>query len=505
MQIAIAREALATLAVDLLAITIFRPTKASGKEYASLSRTDGGHALDQRLNGALSALLEREVIRGDLDTYRLVPTAGQMPARYIALLGAGETDAFSLDTIRRLGATLARAAEQVKAKSVAGVIQPEPLHRFSAAQRTQALVEGLLLGRYRFDHYKAKADQTPRTALAVTLVAMRDRPAIASAIERGEKIAAATNYARDLVNQPANICTPEYLADQARQIARQGHLTCTIFDQKTIVAQRMHLLHAVAQGAPHPPTFIHLRYTPAKKPTARIAIVGKGVTFDTGGFDLKASKSMAHMKEDMAGAGAVLGTMQVIAACRPPMQIDAYCPCTENILDGKAHHAGDIVTARSGKTVELVNMDAEGRLILADAFDYALEQGPDCLIDLATLTAGVPHALGEIYTAVIGNDQPLINQIISAGKTAGERMWQLPLEQEYLKGFTSGPADLRNMGRTMASTISASIFLHQFVGETRWAHLDIAAVAWSDEERPYTPKGGTGAGVRTLCEFLLTK
>lgn len=496
MQCMLTRDTLPTLAVDLVAVAVC-------EKSTTVQRTDGGADLDKSLGGALTALLTQEEFRGDLGSYRLIPTFGKIPARYVLLLGAGDPKCYHLDTLRRLGAAVARAAEQVKAKSVAGVIEPATVRGLRPAARARALVEGMMLGRYRFDHYKAKTDCRPHPLLQCQLVVTQDRAGVEAAIARGRCIAFATNFARDLVNQPGNICTPQYLVEQARRIAKQGRLECTIFDQKQIVAQRMTLLHAVAQGANNPPTFIHLRYTPAKTPKARVALVGKGVTFDTGGVDLKPSKHMEHMKNDMAGAASVLATMQVVAACKPAVAVDAFCPCTENVIDGKSHRPGDIVASRSGKTIELLNLDAEGRLILADALDYACEKKPDVIVDIATLTGGVRYAVGELYSAVLGNDQPLINKILAASKTAGEPMWQLPLEQEYKKGFKGGPAELRNIGKTGASTISGALFLEEFVGGHRWAHLDIAEASWTDDERAYTPKGGTGTPVRTLCEFVL--
>lgn len=503
MKITYTRDPLHTSNADLLAVSILAPTKTDEKKIAALSKTDGGVELDKALDGLLTTICTGEELTGDVGAVRIIPTAGKIAARYVALVGAGDPKKVTLDTLRRVGAALARAAEQVKARSIAGTMQPENVRDLRPAQRAKALAEGLVLGTYRFDQYKAKSERTPRTLASVTLVVTRDRASVEAAVETGMRIAEAQNFARDLVNQPGNICTPQYLAEHARRIAKHGKLECTIFDHKQIIAQRMHLINAVTQGSANPPTFIHLRYTPTKKPKAHIALIGKGVTFDTGGVDLKPSKHMEHMKNDMAGAASVLATMQVIAAEKPALLIDAFCPCTENVIDGKAHRPGDIVTSRSGKTIELLNLDAEGRLILADALDYACEKKPDLMIDVATLTGGVLYAVGEIYSAVVGNDQPLIDRVLAASKTAGDPMWQLPLEQEYKKGFKSGPAELRNIGKTSASTISGALFLEEFVGGNRWAHLDIAASSWTDDDRPYTPKGGTGAPVRTFCELLL--
>ena len=264
----------------------------------------------------------------------------------------------------------------------------------------------------------------------------------------------------------------------------------------------MNLISAVSRGSLNPPRFIHIRYKPAKKTNKSMAIVGKGVTFDSGGYNLKPSRHIENMKADMGGAAAVLGLMKILPVIKPNVVVDAYIPASENMIDGEAHKPGDVIKSRSGKTVEILNTDAEGRLLLADAIDYAIAKKPDILIDLATLTGGVRYALGEIYTAILGNDQKLIDNILAASKEAGEPMWQLPLEKEYLKGFKESIADMSNTGKSFASTINGALFLNEFVGKTKWGHLDIAEAAWSDDARGYRSKGGTGAGVQTLVKFL---
>ncbi|MBI4365370.1 MAG: hypothetical protein HY543_00975, partial [Deltaproteobacteria bacterium] len=362
MQFTIARDDITGITADCYAVCVTAPPKGTKASHGALGRADGGQALDQVLDGLLSTVIRQEEFRGELGAYRLVPTAGRLPAHTVALIGAGPAKAATLETARRLGATLAKAAEQCKARRVAGVLQAEAIGGAKPAERAKALLEGVLLGGYRFDHYKAKEDRKPPPLAEIILVATKERAAIEAAMAEGRLIGEAVNFARDLANQPSNVCTPHYLAEQARAIARQGKLACTVFDAKEISAHRMHLLTAVAQGAPNPPVFIHLRYTPPKKAKAHIALVGKGVTFDTGGVDLKTSKHMEHMKNDMAGAASVLATMKVVSALRPDLLIDAFVPCTENVIDGKSHRPGDIVAARSGKTVELVNLDAEGRL-----------------------------------------------------------------------------------------------------------------------------------------------
>ncbi|MBI2346463.1 MAG: leucyl aminopeptidase [Deltaproteobacteria bacterium] len=401
MQLVCGRGSLTSQQTDLIAVSSFAPAKPE-EGPPILKRGDGGVEVDKALGGMLTDTLRRGAFRAEPGAFRLIPTCGKLPARYVLLLGAGREKGFTLETLRQQGAAIQKAAQQVKAATAAGVLQPERVQRLSPRDRARALVEGLSLGSYRFDRYKAKEDRAEPSLAVMTLLVWRERAAVEGAMREGQWLADAAIYVRDLVNLPGNVCTPQYLAEQARQVARHGKLQCTILDQKQILAQRMHLLIAVSQGAPNPPVFCHLRYTPPKKPTTHIALVGKGVTFDTGGLDLKTAKHMEHMKNDMAGAATVLAAMRVAALAKPSCLIDAFLPCTENVIDGKAHRPGDIVTARSGTTVELLNLDAEGRLILADALDYALAQKPDYLIDVAGESAacgGPPNRRADVAVA----------------------------------------------------------------------------------------------------------
>ncbi|MBI4237743.1 MAG: leucyl aminopeptidase [Deltaproteobacteria bacterium] len=503
MQCLVQSGSLLACNVDLLAITVLQ-RKENGVSRAQLQRGDGGVELDRALGGKLSEVITREELTGELGTARLVETNGQCKARHVVLLGGGTVQSCTTNTWRRLGVTLARVAEQVKARSAAGLMQTESVQRLKPAVRAQALIEGLMLGQYRFDTFKPEDERKPLRFTSFIAVSKGNRNALEAAFTRGALVAGAICQARDWINLPSNVCTPQYLAEQAQLVAKRGHLKCQILDSDQITAERMHLLKAVNQGSARPPIFIHVSYTPKGKAKRRVALVGKGVTFDTGGYDLKTSKHMGDMKNDMGGAAVVLATMQVMAALQPAIAIDAYIPSTENMVDALGYKSSDILTARSGKTIEIVNTDAEGRLVLADAIDYAVEREPELLIDLATLTGGVQYALGEIYTAVLGTAQSMINKLLAASTVAGEAMWQLPLEEEYLAGFKGGPAQLRNCGKSGASTITGALFLGQFVREVPWIHLDIAESAWSDEDRPLTSRGGTGAPLRTLCEFLLS-
>ncbi len=502
MQFSLTKGSFAESNVDLL-LVVCPQDKTNGTKRAVLQRNDGGTELDKQLGGRLTRAIEREGFEGGLGSYRVIDTAGAIRAPFIALIGAGNSEHLTTQAMHKIGAAMNQAAESVKATRVAGVLQAGRVKGLETETRLQSIVQGVLLSQYRCDRFRKEEDRKKPALTSFTIVSEKKNKTLDDAIERGTVIAEAVCFARELVNLPSNVCTPQYLADEAEKIGKQPRITCKVYDAKALKTQRMHLLLTVGRGAPVPPVLIHLRYTPPKKAKRHVALVGKGVTFDTGGFDLKPSRNMLDMKGDMAGAASVLGTMRVLAALQPNVQVDAFIPSTENVLDGIAYKPSDILDSRSGKTIEVVNTDAEGRLILADAIDFALEQKPDCLIDIATLTGGVKYALGEIYTAVLGTDQRLVDQLLQASTIAAEPMWQLPLEQEYLGGFHGGLADLKNCGKSGASTITGGLFLAQFVGETPWAHLDIAEAAWNDEGSALGPKGGTGSPVRTLCEFLL--
>lgn len=496
---------LQNLSAELLAVQCTQKT-VDGKKLAVLQRSDGGAELDRLLGGRLGAVIEQEQFTGELGKSRLVFAGDPLRARYVLLVGSGDPSDFTLDTWRRMGACVAQAADRVRAASAAGVFETKPVRGFAAPARAQAFAEGVLLGQYRFEQFKTSAGTNNHPlppALQQFTAATSAGQSISQGFSLGQILGDAVCYARTLVNLPSNICTPQYLAAEARQLARKGRLTCKVFDPKGLAQLKMRLLLAVGRGGAHPPQLIHLSYTPKGKAHKHVALVGKGVTFDTGGYNLKPGNSMLNMKDDMAGAASVLATMRVISQCQPKVHIDAFIPTSENLVDGTTYKPSDIIESRAGKTVEIVNTDAEGRLLLADALDYAVEHKPDYTIDIATLTGGVRYALGELYTAILGTDQKLIDRLIAAGRTAGEPMWQLPLEKEYLAGFKGGPADLRNCGQSGASTITGALFLSEFVGEAAWAHLDIAESSWNDEIKPLGPKGGTGAPVRTLCEFLL--
>lgn len=472
------------------------------KKPGILLRSDRGIDTDKMLDGIISKILADEKFTGETGSHKTIPTHGKIASKYVMVVGIGDEKEFDTDTARKVGAVVAKTANELNAKSVSGVLQPENFNKINPQERLQALAEGFTLGSYRFDKYKNKKDLDEKTFGTVFIHYKGNSKPLEKLLAIGTEVAEAINFARDLVNTPGDDMTPEALAKEAVRIAKGSGLTCKILDEKAIKTEKMGLITAVSQGSKNPPRLIHLKYNPTTKAKAKIVLIGKGVTFDSGGYNLKTTRHIEHMKCDMAGAAAVLGVMMVLPKVKPLVAVEAIIPAAENMIDGKAHKPGDVIRSRNGKTVEILNTDAEGRLLLADAMDYALGSKPDVIIDLATLTGGVRYALGEIYTAILGNDQKIIDKLIAASKEGGEPTWQLPLVKDYLKGFKEGIADLNNNGKTYAMTISGALFLEEFIGKTKWAHFDIAESAWAEEERDYRTKGGTGTGIQTLIKFL---
>jgi leucyl aminopeptidase len=326
---------------------------------------------------------------------------------------------------------------------------------------------------------------------------------LSAPFRKGQTLAQAQNLARDLANDPPNILTPMVLAGRARDVAAAEGLECDILDAPRMRQLGMGALLGVAQGSAEPPCLIHLGYRPSTPSAVHLAIVGKAVTFDTGGISIKPADGMEQMKYDMAGGAAAIAAMQAIARLKPPIQVSAFIPSAENMPDAKAQRPGDIVTSLSGKTIEILNTDAEGRLILADAITYAKQQGVTHIIDAATLTGAIVHALGSLYSGVFSNNEPFQRRVLDAASQQGEKMWALPMDEEYREMLKSAFADIPNIGSKGAGSITGAKFIEEFAGDTPWAHLDIAGTAWLNEPKPYLAKGPTGVAVRTFVELAI--
>ncbi len=459
--------------------------------------------LDRRLHGVLASALASGEVKGKLGETLYVPTLGGLAASRVLFVGAGKRSDFTYDTIRQVAGTAARFLRQRGIRSMALLRRSE----LDLGKSAQAAVEGILLGLFDPGTYKTH-EKEDRTLDDVRLVAEGGSEAeIQRGIERGMILAKATNFARNLVNEPSSVLTPVEMARRAQDIAVRYGLDIEVLDEHRMKELGMGALLGVARGSDEPARFIILRYLPEgeeafleRLPT--IALIGKGITFDSGGISLKPAEGMEQMKYDMAGGAAVLGALRAIAQLRPKIKVLGLVPATENMPSGRAQKPGDVVRTMSGKTVEVINTDAEGRLILADAITYARQLGAQQIVDVATLTGACVVALGSVYAAVFGNDPALVEQVIAAGREAGEKLWPLPLDPEYREQLKSEIADLKNVGGRKAGAITAAYFLKEFAEETPWAHLDIAGTAWLEENKPHLASGPTGMGVRTLAHFV---
>lgn len=424
---------------------------------------------------------------------------GSPQAPRLLLVGLGVRRAVTLERYRRAAAAAAKEAHRRKAKDVAFIV-PDLLGR--AEDGLVALLEGALLGLYRFDKYKKPTEGGDHAVDHVRLIGPRSalRAAGQKAVERAEALVAGTVLARDLANGPGNEIYPETLAQAAVEVGNRLGFTVKVLDDVEIRELGMGGVLAVNRGSDREPRFIIMEYGPATK--APVVLVGKGVTFDTGGISIKPSAGMAEMKMDMSGAAAVIGTFEAVARLRLPVRLVGLIPAVENMSGGSAQRPGDIIRHLNGKTSEVDNTDAEGRLILADALAYAERFKPAAVIDLATLTGAVVAALGHVVTGMMGNDRELMHRLTQAGEATYERVWELPLFDEYERLIKSDVADVKNVGGRWAGAITAGWFLKKHIGKYRWVHLDIAGTAIIEENGDYTPRGGSGVGVRLLTEFL---
>jgi leucyl aminopeptidase len=430
---------------------------------------------------------------------------GDSPCRRVLLTGLGQREEASLERLRQ---GIGTAAALAKGKGIDALALDFSSFRFDkepAGETAAALAEGLLLADYRFDRFHTeKREELPAVLLeAVFCLDQEDcLKEVEAGIDTAQKVGAGVVLARDLVNEPGNVKSPAYLAQRARQASQEAGLKCTVLEKKDLIREGMGGVLGVAQGSSREPCLIVLEYSGAGPDEAPVALVGKGVVFDSGGISLKPAADMDTMKMDMAGGAVVMGTMLAAARLGLRRNLVGIIPAVENLPSGSATRPGDILTSLSGKTIEVLNTDAEGRLILADALTYAERFRPACVIDLATLTGACIVALGYQAAAVLGTDQDLINRLIACGERSGDRLWQLPLWDEYCELVESEVADVKNSTGRPAGTITAAAFLKKFAPQVPWAHIDIAGPAWEEKGRPCHPKGGTGFGVRLLIRFL---
>jgi leucyl aminopeptidase len=415
-------------------------------------------------------------------------------AKRIAAVGGGKRAAFDSAALRKAAGGAARTLKQKGVKRLAWWLN---------GADAEAAVEGALLGNFEPDHYKTANQGKSLEAFYVASPA--NGAELDQAFERGRILAESQNFTRDLVNEPANRLTPTILADRARAMAAEAGLECEVLDQDRMRQLGMGSLLGVAQGSAEPPALIIVRYQPAAPPksTDHLALVGKGVTFDTGGVSIKPAEGMEKMKYDMAGGAAVLGAMRAIAQLKPAIPVTAFVPAVENMVGDRAQRPGDIVKSYGGKTIEVLNTDAEGRLILIDAITYARRQGCTHLVDAATLTGAIVVVLGNVNIGAFTNNEAFLGKVMAAARTEGEKMWHMPLDDEYKDLLKSAFADLANIGGRYGGAISAAWFLKEFAEDTPWVHLDIAGTAWLDEAKPHMAKGPSGVCVRTFTKLAL--
>jgi leucyl aminopeptidase len=417
-----------------------------------------------------------------------------LAAKRLALAGAGKKEDFDGAALRRAVASTVRALKQKGVKTLAWALRDAG---------AEAAVEGALLGNFEPDHYKTSTKES-KSLEGFHLIAAGDGKQLEAAMERGRILAEAQNFARDLANEPANCMTPSLMAERARAMAAEFGLECEILDQDRMRQLGMGALLGVAQGSAEPPALIVVRYQPAAaKSSDHLALVGKGVTFDTGGVSIKPADGMEKMKYDMSGGAAALGAMRALAQLKPAIAVTALVPAVENMVGAKAQRPGDIVTSLGGKTIEVLNTDAEGRLILIDALTYAQRLGCTHLVDAATLTGAIVVALGHVNAGVFTNNEELLTRVMAAAKAEGEKMWRMPLDEDYKELLKSAFADLANIGGRWGGAVSAAWFLREFAGDTPWVHLDIAGTAWLDDAKPYMAKGPTGFCVRTFARLTM--
>lgn len=459
-------------------------------------------AINKKLGDSLKKLLQQEKFKGAVGESRLIATQGKLAFHYVLVLGLGAEKDLSFEQFCKASSKAAQAASQVKAKSLLSLIPLVAPKKFKIEDLGQAMSEGVLLGLYRFDRYKSKKNNDDSLAkVQLCLSAASQKAGFLQGLRRGELISTGVCFARDLINTPARDKPPEFLGREAQKI--RGVRT-RVFKHRQLKSMGMGALYGVGMGSPQPPVFVEMHYKPKGRIKKRIAIVGKGIVFDSGGLSLKPAKSMETMKDDMSGAATVLAVMRLLPQLKLPVEVYGYIAAAENMPDGGAQRPGDVVTAYNGKTIEVLNTDAEGRLALADALSYLTKHRKvDYIIDIATLTGAALVALGDLYTAALGTDRDLIQGLQKAGELCGEKIWELPLAMEYMEEIKSQVADIQNIGGPYAGTINGALFLKHFVDEkAKWVHLDIAGPSWANKPLAYAPKGGTGIMVRTFLRFF---
>jgi leucyl aminopeptidase len=479
------------ISADLLVVPV-REKKLDGPEI---------RALDRRFKGDLRARIEKSKFNGAEGATLAYPVAGILPVVQVLLIGLGGESEITTDTWRKIGGRLRKEASAVGAEEIAVLFSSDKDTELAAG----ALVEGVLLAAYQFNKYRSNSrPQSDLKSLILFKSGLKPTAGLQKIVTTAQTVVPGVFLARDLVNEPPSVATARFLGEQAVKVCRGRGLFAEVWDKKKIEAMKLAGLLAVNRGSEEEPRFIKIHYKPTGKAKKKIALIGKGITFDSGGLSLKPSKSMETMKLDMAGGAAVIAAMSCLPKLGLDVEVTGYVPTTDNLPGHNAQKPGDVIRYLNGKTIEVLNTDAEGRLILADALALAAQHKPDYMINLATLTGACMTALGTQVGGLFTNHQPLADALLRCAGETGEKLWQLPLVKEYKELIKSSVADMKNIGGSHGGAITAALILQEFVGNTPWAHLDIAGPAFAESDNALCPKGGTGFGVRTLLKFLST-
>jgi len=479
--------------VETECLVVVALDRASNKDKPEVSVETTDAAIK---NAAAEVIANGEVSGKTFETTLIHHPAG-MKAKRLFLLGGGKAKTFSAFDLRRLAGAAVRT---LKSKGLRSFTFVTPQNS-TQEESVKAVVEGAFVGNFEADTYKS--DRKDQRIDELTVVAAGDQNKLQQAIDGARTIGESQNFTRTLVNEPSNRMTPTMLAQQAKKMAQEVGLKCEVYGADKIKELKMGAFWSVAQGSDEPPALIILRYEPAGAPEKPVlGLVGKGITFDTGGISIKPADGMEKMKYDMAGGAAMLGAMRAIALLKPKVKVTAIVCATENMPSGKAQKPGDVQIAMSGKSIEIINTDAEGRLVLADGLFYARQLGCTHLVDAATLTGAVVVALGYVNAGIFANDEQMYERFSKAEDKAGEKFWRMPLDEEYKEVIRSGIADIVNSGGRWGGAITAAMFLKEFAEDTPWLHLDIAGTAWTEEAKPWIAKGPSGIAVRSVVEFV---
>ncbi len=462
-------------------------------------------AVDRALNGALREIIAAGDFTGKLGQTAVLYPRGAIAARRVIVVGLGKAEAFDLEAARKAAAAAARRARDLGVRDLTTIVHGAGIGGLDPMDAAQAVVEGTLLALYRFPKYRRSEETTSEQGperLTIVEFSAEKIPVFEAGAHAGRVIAESVNFARDLVMEPPNIATPAELARRAQAMAEEVGLRCQVLDEAQMRDLGMGILLGVAQGSANRPHFVVLEHNAGRDDLPTVVLVGKGITFDTGGISLKRAENMWEMKHDMAGAAAVLGALRAAALLDLPLHVVGLAPFVENMPDGRAYRPADVLRGITGKTVEVINTDAEGRLILADALGYAARFNPDAVIDIATLTGAQGIALGSQAAALFSNDDDLAARIERAAHRTGERVWRMPLWDEYKDALKSDVAEVKNTGGRYSGLPTTAKFLEHFTEGYRWAHLDVASMVWTESPKDYRPKGATGYGVRLFVDLL---